>query len=204
MTTVVRTWRIVGAAVIIAALIGNTYKHVTEHYFAFFDTYGYFSQQSSILAAVLLIVLVRYTGLPRPAWLEYARASVLTYQIVVVAVYWGLLGGFEAGDPVKWSTAIMHGGALAIVLVDWLVEGPRTAQRLRYVWTIMVYPLVWITVALIRGATDGWVPYPFLDPTDGYAPVAVVVGGLVVAGMVVGAALLHLTSFRVVVPADAS
>ena len=32
---------------------------------------------------------------------------------------------------------------------------------------------LWLGVILVRGATDGWVPYPFLDPATGYGKVAV-------------------------------
>ena len=28
--------------------------------------------------------------------------------------------------------------------------------------------MVWVVVVLIRGATDGWVPYPFFNPATGY------------------------------------
>ncbi len=59
---------------------------------------------------------------------------------------------------------------------------------------------MWITLSLIRGATDGWVPYPLKDPADGHAPVAMVDDGIVV-GVAIGATLLRLTRWRMVVPA---
>ena len=31
----------------------------------------------------------------------------------------------------------------------------------------MIYPLAWTVLTLIRGALDGWYPYPFLDPANG-------------------------------------
>ncbi len=201
MHTAVRTWRLAGALVIVAALVANVVKHVNLGDFAFFDTLGYFSQQSNILAAALLLVMLPRTAKPRPAWLEYARASVAMYLVIVTVVFWSLLGGFEPDDPYKWSTVIMHGGSCALLLADWLVEGPRTEHPIRHVWTVLLYPVVWITVALVRGATDGWVPYPFMDPADGYAPVGMVVGGIVVVGLGIGAVLFRLTRWRVVTPA---
>ena len=80
MYTAVRTWRLVGALLIIAALAANIVQHVHVGDFAFFDTLGYFSQQSNILAAAVLLVALPRTGKPRPAWLEYARASVAMYS----------------------------------------------------------------------------------------------------------------------------
>jgi len=200
MHTAARTWRLLGAALIVSALIGNAYKHVTLGYFAFFDTYGYFSQQSNILAIVVLLVALPRTGKSRPAWLEYARASVATYLVVVTAVYWLLLGGFEDGDPVIWSTAIMHGGSCALLLADWLLEGPRKEHPIKHVWAVLLYPVLWLTVVLIRGATDGWAPYPFLDPETGYASIGVIVGGILLVGAATGAVLFRLTRWRIVLP----
>jgi hypothetical protein len=37
-----------------------------------------------------------------------------------------------------------------------------------------------------------------MDPKDGYAPVAIVVGGIVVVGVAIGAGLFRLTRWRVV------
>ncbi len=200
MLTIARTWRIVSAMLIFAALIGNAYKHVTLGYFAFFDTYGYFSQQSNILAIVVLLIALPRTGQTRPVWIEYARASVATYLVVVTAVYWLLLGGFEDGDPVIWSTAIMHGGACALLLADWLLEGPKKEHPIRHVWVVLLYPVLWITVVLIRGATDGWAPYPFLEPETGYASIGVIVASMLLVGTAIGAVLFRLTRWRVVTP----
>ena len=200
MTTAIRTGRVLGAALIVAALVANIAGHVDAGDFSFFDTLGYFSQQSNILAVIVLAVAVRYTGKARPLWLEYARVSVATYLVIVTVVFWTLLGGFEAGDPYRWSTLTMHGISCVILLADWLLEGPRKPQPLARAWLVLPYALVWIAVALIRGATDGWVPYPFMDPKDGYLPVAIVVGGIVVVGVGIGAGLFRLTRWRVVTP----
>ena len=53
---------------------------------------------------------------------------------------------------------------------------------------MLIYPLVWTVVVLIRGATDGWVPYPFLNPSQGYG--VVVAWSALVAGVFTGAAAL--------------
>ena len=198
MTTAVRTSRALGAALIVAALVANVVRHLDLGDFSVFGTFGYFSQQTNILAAALLIAVIPYTGKSRPLWLEYARASVATYLVIVTVVFWTLLGGFEPGDPYRWSTLTMHGISCVILLADWLLEGPRDHHPLRHVWVVLLYPTVWVAVALVRGATDGWIPYPFLDPKDGYAPVAVVVGGIVIIGVAIGAALFRLTQWRVV------
>ena len=200
MTTAIRTWRVLGAALIVIALVANIIGHVQQGDFAFFDTLGYFSHQSNILAAILLLTMARFTGRPRPLLLEYARVSVTTYLVIVTGVFWTLLGGFEASDPYRWSTLTMHGISCVLLLTDWLLEGPQAAEPFRRAWVDLPYALVWIAVALVRGATDGWIPYPFMDPKDGYTPVAIAVGGIVVVGLAIGAVLFRLTRWRVVTP----
>jgi hypothetical protein len=55
---------------------------------------------------------------------------------------------------------------------------------------------------MIRGALDGWYPYPFLDPADGgYGPVAVTVvavtlGFLLIAGITVAIANARMRAVR--------
>ena len=47
---------------------------------------------------------------------------------------------------------------------------------------------------LVRGATDGWVPYPFLDPAQGYGVVALYCLAILV--LFVGIGLLVLLASR--------
>ena len=77
---------------------------------------------------------------------------------------------------------LLHKIFPVIVVLDWILFPPMT--RLRYTDALrwLVYPVVWLAFTLIRGAADGWYPYPFLDPTDGgYGMVAVVVVGITTA-----------------------
>ena len=89
----------------------------------------------------------------------------------------GILGGVCAGlgrrlglDP--WPARLLF----FVVLL--LIPGSQ----------LLVYPALWIGVVLARGATDGWVPYPFLDPKHGYGAVAaicaVLAAGFVLIGLV--------------------
>ena len=48
-----------------------------------------------------------------------------------------------------------------------------------------------MAVTLVRGAIDGWYPYPFLDPANGgYASVAIYVVGIFVGFLAIGAATM--------------
>jgi len=46
---------------------------------------------------------------------------------------------------------------------------------------VLPYPLLWLAVTLLRGATDGWVPYGFLLPDRGPAQLTTTALALLVA-----------------------
>ncbi len=50
----------------------------------------------------------------------------------------------------------------------------------------MIYPLAWTVLTVIRGALDGWYPYPFLDPANGgYGALVTTTVGIVVGFFVI-------------------
>ncbi|MGB3909774.1 MAG: Pr6Pr family membrane protein [Pseudolysinimonas sp.] len=81
---------------------------------------------------------------------------------------------------------------------------PRQASRgalpWKRLWVVLTYPVLWIIVVLIRGATDGWVPYPFLDPATGYGSVAIYSIVIFVATIIVGAVVFGLSRLRIIKP----
>lgn len=200
MTSAVRAWRVLTPLAIIAAIAANLVTDVRAGGFVFADYFGFFTNQTNLIAAVVLVLTLPLTARDRPLWLELARASALVYLLIVVTVYWVLLWPTVDDVAHPWANLVIHGASGVVLLADWLLEGPRRPLALRWAWAPALYPLVWLAVVLVRGATDGWVPYPFLDPVDGYGPVMVVVAGIIVLGIAVGAVLFQLTRWRVVTP----
>ena len=50
---------------------------------------------------------------------------------------------------------------------------------------------------MVRGAADGWYPYPFLDPANGgYATVAVMIVAITVGFLVLSGAMIALGRWR--------
>ena len=61
---------------------------------------------------------------------------------------------------------------------------------------VLTYPALWLLVVLIRGATDGWVPYPFLAPENGAASIAAVCLGIAATVLAAGALTTALSRVR--------
>lgn len=77
----------------------------------------------------------------------------------------------ELGYAYFWATA--SSGRLA------LGQGPYFLSY-RAVPLLLIYPMLWTGVVLVRGASDGWVPYPFLNPDQGYRVIALYVVSIAV------------------------
>lgn len=194
----VRIVRIALAVVILVAVL-VTFLYTAERTpINPFNFFGYFTIQSNLLMSVVWLA----AGFARrdiPV-IDYLRAFTTTYVAIVGLVYALLLAplGAAGGVPVPWANVMMHIVVPIVAVVDWIVVGDRHPLRWRALPLVLIYPLVWIVVVLIRGATDGWFPYPFLDPQNGYGSIAIVVVAITAAAIAVGAAVFALSRVTVV------
>jgi hypothetical protein len=151
-----------------------------------FDFFGYFTNLTSLLTAVVF-VLVGVDGLrgrPSGASLLLVRAVVTACMLVVAVVYNVLVPGTGSAPP--WVSVTLHAIVPALVALDWILVGDRGPLRWSSLWLILPYPAVWITVVLVRGATDGWVPYGFLLPERGPLSLSLHIVGLLTAVLLAG------------------
>ncbi|MCU1447288.1 Pr6Pr family membrane protein [Cryobacterium sp.] len=174
--------------VAVAATFVSTAARATINPFNFF---GFFTIQSNLLAAGVLLAtaLLVLRSRPVPDWLVLARAAATAYMIVVGVVYNTLLTGLAGGVDLPWANTVLHVLFPLYCLLDWLVFADRDRQPWRRLWLLLAYPALWCNVVLLRGATDGWVPYPFLNPVAGYdvvfGCVLLIAGTVLAAGAVV-------------------
>ncbi|PRY55736.1 Pr6Pr family membrane protein [Glycomyces artemisiae] len=152
-----------------------------------FNYFGYFTNLTSLSTSALLILtgLRTLSGSPIPMWLNASRAVATTCMLIVAVVYNVLVPGTGSAPP--WVSAWLHLAFPAAVFLDWLLIGDRSPLPWRRVWLVIPYPLLWLAVVLIRGATDGWVPYGFLLPERGAASIGLHIIGLLGAFLASGA-----------------
>ena len=156
--------------------------------------FGYFTNQTSLFASVILIAIGALTILGRrvPPSLTLARGIATAYLLVVAVIYNVLVPGTGSAPP--WVSVLLHIVFPLFVALDWLLIGDRPRLVWARLWMLLPYPAVWVTVVLIRGATDGWVPYGFLLPERGVASLVLHIVGLLAAIVVAG--LLVWTATR--------
>lgn len=196
-----RLLRAVVAVAVIAAIVATVIDINSRTTLRFFNFFGFFTVQSNLLLAAgyLWSAVAPAPRTARAAGLwSLVRGCLATYIVIVGVVYVGLLAplGEAGGVPVPWANTVLHIVTPIYGLLDWIVFRDRLPLSGRQVWVVLLYPAVWLVVVLIRGATDGWVPYPFLDPANGYTSVAVVSAGIMVALILFGLLVFWISRAR--------
>jgi len=155
--------------------------------------FAFFTIQSNLLAAGVLLALVMRPGRPVTPTLDLLRGAAALYLTITFFVVIFLLQSADVQVASGWVDFVVHKLSPIVVVVDWLVDPPRHRLTLRHAVIWLAYPLIWVMITIIRGAADGWYPYPFLDPANGgYGSVAVYFVSILVAFVGVGAGLVGL------------
>jgi hypothetical protein len=159
-----------------------------------FDYFGYFTNLTSLLSAGLLIA-TGVTARSIPPQLHMLRGVAVACMIVVALIYNIVVPGTGSAPP--WVSAVLHIVFPLLLVLDWLLVADRPALPWRRIWVVLPYPVLWLGVTLVRGATDGWVPYGFLLPERGPATLAATVSGLLLALLAAGAVTWAMSRVRV-------
>ena len=198
------------------ALVGSVIWQVADRIradlFRPTEYFAYFSITSAIFAGVVLLVsgLVLLRGKSESERLNIIRLIAVVSMIIVGVVYHALLGD-SALDPRDYGydwprvpNAIIHTYAPILIVLDYLIslKGPR--PKLRQALWVVIYPLAWLGLSIIRGLSDGWWPYWFINPgSEGgvvgmLTYIAVIAAAFIVLGFIVLGLRLGLAKvFRV-------
>ena len=165
-----------------------------------FNFFGYFTMQGNIIwfvvMAITAVVVLRESR--QSEYLLLARGCATTYMILVGAIYNALLAGQEGGVALPWASSVVHTVLPIYAGLDWIVFADHRSLAWKRLWVSLVYPIVWVIVVLIRGATDGWVPYPFFNPDTGYGLVFTYVAGIAVLSVATAAIVWALSRLQIV------
>lgn len=179
MKNLFAAFRILAGGAIVVAIVAQFLQSSSMTEVNPFNFFGYFTIQSNIIAAVAFLASALFIGTAKtqPSWVIYLRALATVLMAIVGIVYNTLLAGLDLAGSfnLQWSNDILHIVIPIYAVADWLLFGDRPALPFSKLWLMLIYPLIWLGVILVRGATDGWVPYPFLNPAQegGYLTVAV-------------------------------
>ncbi len=168
---------------------------------AFYTTnfFSFFTNESNLFAAGLLLYGA-YRGLrpggqaSSPAY-DLLRGAAVIYMTITGAVFVLLLSG--SNESVPWANAVVHYVMPVVIVLDWLIDPPRSRITRGRVSSWLIFPLVYFSYTLIRGAIVGWYPYPFLNvTTKGYGQVLADGVGILIGMIAVGSATLMVGNAR--------
>ena len=147
-----------------------------------------FTILTSLFAAVSLIAFAIKVG--QDEWLvhPFVRTAIAVYSALVFLVYLGALRELWAPQGARWlADTVLHYVVPAGYVVFWLTCVRKAGLRWYDPLLWLIYPLIYVTVILIRGMISGFYPYPFIDAGHlGYAAIAANTAGLVAACAAIG------------------
>ena len=200
MRTLVNSLRLIAVIAVVAAVLAQWLVSSGTPEYRPWNFFGYFTIQSNLFVAVAFALsLVAAARNTRSALaLSVLRGAATVYIATTGVVYNTLLTNVDVSTSVSWSNDVLHRVVPVWVVLDWLLFSDRARLLLRHVWWFLLYPAVWLVVVLVRGATDGWVPYPFLDPSQGYGVVALYCLGVAVFIALMGVLVVGMSRLRIV------
>lgn len=200
MSVTGRVWNAVNAVVVLVALtiqipitagnvdgVFDTPAARVANLFTFFTILT-----NLVVAGTSAALALRPAG--RGRVLAVLRLDAVLGIAVTAAVYHALLADlYDLRGAEEFANQLFHSVSPALALLGWLLFGPRGLLDRRVVLAAMLYPLLWLVFALVRGAVIDWYPYPFVDVSRfGYATVLLNCLGVTALFLVLAAALLGL------------
>ena len=150
---------------------------------------SFFTIQSNILSGITSFQVGRNPNRDGRVWRAVRLASLFGITVTGI-VYATILA--KVHEPHGWqetsTNTVFHYIVPIMMLLGWLLFGPRRRINARTIALAIIWPLAWMSYILIYGRVTKWYPYPFVDViTHGYGRVAVNGGGVVAVLLVVTA-----------------
>lgn len=149
--------------------------------------FSFFTVETNILVVITLLLSAIAVAAGKSRQFDTLRSATTVYILVVGVGFSVLLSHMEgiALTAVPWDNVVLHYIIPVAVLADFLTDRPRSKQRFTRALGWLLFPILYVTYALIRGGVTGWYPYPFLNPdVSGAGSVVVTIVGLFVLGVV--------------------
>ncbi len=136
--------------------------------------FSFFTIQANILSMIVSAVLARAPNRDSTARRILCQSALIGIAITGI-VYSTVLA--RVHEPEGWdqvtTNTVFHYIVPIMMVIGWLVFGPRPRMNRAVVLGALIWPLLWLGYTLAHGAASTWYPYPFVDvTTHGYWRVA--------------------------------
>ncbi|MCU0509746.1 MAG: Pr6Pr family membrane protein [Anaerolineae bacterium] len=158
------------------------------------EVFNYWTVQTNTLVALACGVPLLFptSAAGRFFTKPVVRMALAIYIATTGIVYLILLAGLWSPTGFqRLVDIILHYVTPLLYPLSWLLLDDHGQLRWRDVPVLLVYPLIFVTYSLIRGAIVDFYPYPFIDVNAlGYPQVLINSAALAVIFMLAGAALV--------------
>ena len=158
-----------------------------------FDFFTYFTQWSNILVAVIMWMLVANPRRNGKVFRVLRLDTILMISVTGI-IYQGLLAASAKNVGLEVVTNFfLHQLTPIVVVVVWLLVGPRRQFKWVDIPLALILPIVWAIFALVRGIVINAYPYGFLNvDKHGLGTVIVTVIAIAIFGVIISAIYLGL------------
>lgn len=142
------------------------------------------------LAVAVAMTAAALGGRLRPSLLAGLTLAILLVGAVYVTLLRGLI---ELSGGALLADALLHKATPVLMLLWWLAFAPKNCLRWRDPALWVLFPVLYLGYALLRGQAEGKFAYPFIDLAAlGWSAVAINCAGIGLAFLVAGFALVAL------------
>lgn len=179
-------------AALAAQFVASQLTHPGEHALQTLWRLGrFFTILTNLMVALSYLAIAARGHVAAPRWL----GGVTLWIAITGVVYHLLLAPTNSQDTVIgwWANIGVHTAVPIAVTLWWLAFGPRQGLNVTAALLWMLWPMIYVCYALLRGQWDGTYPYFFTDPTKiGWNGVITWVGILAGAFFVAGLAQIAI------------
>ena len=172
--------------------------------FSVVNVFSFFTNLSNLFAAaVLLLGAIGFFVSPQRLKASTRVRYISTVNMAIVGIVFAvLLRDVDLGSLLPWINFVLHYVMPCVVVIDWLLAPPERRLRSADLMSALIFPVLYLGYAVLRGRSVDWYPYPFLNPAavGGYGIVALYSHGIALTFLAAGGSLLllgnHLSSYR--------
>ena len=138
------------------------------------NTFCYFTVQSNLIVGVTCLMLAVGWANQSTVFRTFRLIGLVGITLTFIVFHAVLKDLQDLTGQAAFADFLLHTMSPLLCIIGWLWFGPRRQTTRNVAWYTLIFLLAWGTFTLIRGAINGFYPYPFMDPsTNGYLRVTV-------------------------------
>ncbi len=159
-----------------------------------FRYFGYFTVDTNIFVALCFtFIFLRPKSRLGKFFSQPSTLTAITVYITIVGIVYNIIlrSLWHPTGLQKTVDELLHTVIPALVIIYWLIFVPIEELKWKNAFISLIYPLVYMTYALIHGEITKWYPYPFVNVNElGYNKALLNAGGVLLVIFLLSLALI--------------